>query len=237
MPVGLFGKYPAKRDYVSVNMPRTVLQPLEMWLASSLATSRDRLGRRWQEFYMVQPIWNFRLGAAVVGVECLGVLAPSVDAVGRAFPLVILGYCNAADRRLAKEDAVVDSWLAQATSRLFNALSDTPPGEATGLVADLPEPPSLAFELPGGTVGDRKECVSLWDDGGSVQSTKRIEAVHQVFAADHRTVWWSGGSNLVAAKTVSFDGFPDAEFGVKMMASATGQIDVSESREGSDDDK
>ncbi len=50
MSAGLFGKLPAKRDFVAVNAPRRFLETWEPWLQSSVATSkqtdRNGLGRR-----------------------------------------------------------------------------------------------------------------------------------------------------------------------------------------------
>lgn len=217
MAVGAYGKYPAKRDYIAVKMPRPVLQPLETWLAAGLATSRDRLGRRWQEHYMVQPVWNFRLGRALCGVECLGTMAPSVDGVGRTFPLVILAMANAPDEALVSTAEEVGGWIGTACERLMAALSDHPPVDPEELVLGLADPigqASSANDIEPLGKGYR----ALWGEGGQAEAESRIAAEHAARSGDHRSIWWCAGSALVRAQTVTFDGFPDPEFMVSMMS-------------------
>jgi type VI secretion system protein ImpM len=216
MPVGAYGKYPAKRDYVAVKLPRPVLQPLETWLAAGLATSRDRLGRRWQEHYMVQPVWYFRLGKALCGVECLGVMAPSVDGVGRTFPLVVLGHGGAPDEGLISDQVQVGDWLQLATERLMLALSDHPPLDPEELIQGLPDPASNA-EQTNNVEPLGKGYRALWGEGGQPDAESRIAAEHAARSGDHRSIWWCAGSAVVCAQTVTFDGFPDPGFMVTMM--------------------
>ena len=216
MPVGAYGKYPVKRDYIAVRIPRPVLQPLETWLAAGLATSRDRLGRRWQEHYMVQPVWNFRLGRALCGVECLGTMAPSVDGVGRTFPLVILAMAQSSADRLTSDANAVNDWLATACERLMQALSDDPPREPEDLVNGLADPPS-EVDASNDVEPLGKGTRAVWGEGGQDEADSRIAAEHLARSGDHRSIWWCGGSALVRAQTVTFDGFPDPEFMVTMM--------------------
>jgi type VI secretion system protein ImpM len=89
MPAGLYGKLPAKRDFVAANTPRRFLEVWEPWLQASVATSRQILGGAWSEAYLSAPIWRFWLGADMCGEAVLGALMPSIDGVGRYFPLTI----------------------------------------------------------------------------------------------------------------------------------------------------
>ena len=45
MPAGLFGKLPAKRDFIAANAPRRFLEVWEPWLQAGVATSKQMLGR------------------------------------------------------------------------------------------------------------------------------------------------------------------------------------------------
>ena len=47
MSAGLFGKLPAKRDFVAVNAPRRFLETWEPWLQSGVATSKQTSGTAW----------------------------------------------------------------------------------------------------------------------------------------------------------------------------------------------
>lgn len=165
---------------------------------------------------MVQPVWNFRLGRALCGVECLGTMAPSVDGVGRTFPLVILAMAQSPGDRLASDPKAVSDWLEMACQRLMLALSDEPPREPEDLVNGLADPLGevvAANEIEPLGKGYR----AIWGENGQEEADSRIAAEHLARSGDHRSIWWCGGSAVVRAQTVTFDGFPDPEFMVSMM--------------------
>jgi type VI secretion system protein ImpM len=89
MPAGLYGKLPNKRDFVATNTPRRFLEVWEPWLQASVATSRQVLGEGWRDAYLSAPIWRFWLGANFCSEAVLGAFMPSIDGVGRYFPLTI----------------------------------------------------------------------------------------------------------------------------------------------------
>src|SRR5579872_5133011 len=89
MAAGLYGKLPAKRDFVAFNTPRAFLDVWEPWLQAGVATSRQILGEAWRDAYLSAPIWRFWLGANFCGEAVLGAFMPSIDGVGRYFPLTI----------------------------------------------------------------------------------------------------------------------------------------------------
>jgi type VI secretion system protein ImpM len=89
MPVGLYGKLPAKRDFVAAHVSRRFLEVWEPWLQSGMATSRQILGEAWREIYLRAPIWRFWLGASFCGEAIMGAFMPSIDGIGRYFPLTI----------------------------------------------------------------------------------------------------------------------------------------------------
>ncbi len=65
MPCGLFGKLPAKRDFIAIAVPRAVLNAWEPWIQEGLSASRLALGDTWIEAYLRAPIWRFWLGAGL----------------------------------------------------------------------------------------------------------------------------------------------------------------------------
>ena len=89
MPVGLFGKLPAKRDFVAFGASRRFLEAWEPWLQAGMATSKQSVGTGWTELYNRAPIWRFWLGADFCGEAMIGAFMPSVDGVGRSFPLTL----------------------------------------------------------------------------------------------------------------------------------------------------
>src|SRR6185295_5746835 len=61
------------------------------WLQESLATSRAALGDKWLDIYLTSPVWRFASAAGACGtLPAIGVMVPSVDRVGRYFPLTLV---------------------------------------------------------------------------------------------------------------------------------------------------
>lgn len=139
MGFGLFGKLPQKRDFVSVNLPHAVLNPFETWLQQAVAASRNEMGGTWVNYYMVAPIWHFWLGPDVLGTTVAGALMPSVDQVGRYFPLSILYLAEPGETLAPPLLAPMDGWYGQLDQRLLSVLGDQPV-EVNGLLAGLVPP-------------------------------------------------------------------------------------------------
>lgn len=89
-PYGLYGKLPAHGDFVQRNLPGNFVGLWDEWLQRCLADSRDQLGDHWLDHYLTSAIWRFALGHGAINHQCwAGVLMPSVDSVGRYFPMTI----------------------------------------------------------------------------------------------------------------------------------------------------
>ena len=85
MGVGIFGKLPAKRDYVMNGMPSQLMDVLDPWLQSAVAQSRNDMGNDWLQIYLASPIWRFWLGSRVAGQAVVGALMPATAALLRGF--------------------------------------------------------------------------------------------------------------------------------------------------------
>ncbi|HXW72974.1 MAG TPA: type VI secretion system-associated protein TagF [Methylocella sp.] len=89
MRCGIFGKLPCKRDFVAINAPQRFLSVWEPWLQAGVSASRAELRDKWQAAFLTAPIWRFWLGSEICGTTILGAFMPSVDEIGRYFPLVL----------------------------------------------------------------------------------------------------------------------------------------------------
>jgi len=88
--LGFYGKLPAHGDFVRRGVSPALATAWDGWLSALMATVRDDLGEEeWLDVYLTGPVWRFALGAGVAGVAQTGVMVPSVDRVGRYFPLVL----------------------------------------------------------------------------------------------------------------------------------------------------
>lgn len=87
---GFFGKMPSHGDFISRRLPGSFLATWDEWLQTGLQQSREQLGPAWLDTYLNSPIWRFALAPGVCDDSTwAGVLIPSVDRVGRHFPLTL----------------------------------------------------------------------------------------------------------------------------------------------------
>ena len=94
MRCGLYGKLPSKRDFVAIGTPRALLDVWEPWMQGGISASRQSLGDDWKQAFLTAPIWRFWLGAELCGTTVLGAFMPSLDGVGRYFPLTLFACPN-----------------------------------------------------------------------------------------------------------------------------------------------
>lgn len=89
-PVGLHGKLPAHGDFLTRNLSRDFVHGWDDWLQRAIASSQEQLAGQWLDIYLTSPLWRFVLSPGVVDHQAwAGVLMPSVDSVGRYFPLTL----------------------------------------------------------------------------------------------------------------------------------------------------
>ena len=88
---GAFGKMPAVGDFFRISPPAGFIEAWDPWLQNLLMTGAQAFGGGWDAAYMSAPIWRFSLPAGLAGAApVFGVLMPSVDRVGRRFPLTLM---------------------------------------------------------------------------------------------------------------------------------------------------
>ena len=83
---GWYGKLPGLGDFAARRLDKAMVGVWDGWLQDGLQALRQQSG--WLDAYLQSPVWCFALGAGVLGPQrWLGVMRPTVDAVGRDFPL------------------------------------------------------------------------------------------------------------------------------------------------------
>lgn len=88
--VGFYGKLPAMGDFISRRLPNEFISPWDNWLQSCFMASREHLGSNWLNHYLTSPIWRFLLSPGLCGGKSVvGIVMPSVDKVGRYYPLTV----------------------------------------------------------------------------------------------------------------------------------------------------
>ena len=123
MRCGLFGKLPAKRDFIAVSAPRAFLRLWEPWLEKGLTEARAQIAEAdFAAAYNSAPIWRFWLGPALCGEAFAGAFMPSVDALGRMFPLTLIGAAADAGALAPPDADPREQWFAAVEALLLDAL-------------------------------------------------------------------------------------------------------------------
>lgn len=152
---GWWGKLPGTGDFVCRRLPDAVRARLDGWLQVELGALRRRHAG-WQTAYLGAPLWQFAAGAGLLTQEAwLGVMMPSVDRVGRYFPLLIV-------QPMPQIVVAPQAWWDGVTQAALQALHDDcgPQGLDDALVA------RFGAMKPGATSTDGCQRVepggSLW---------------------------------------------------------------------------
>lgn len=88
---GVYGKLPYHGDFIHRHLPIKTIEIWDKWLQHFMSTTKKELHERWLEMYLNGPIWRFAFSEGVIDEHAwLGVLLPSVDKVGRYFPMTVL---------------------------------------------------------------------------------------------------------------------------------------------------
>lgn len=212
---GFYGKLPHLGDFVARRLPPDFVRPWDQWLQESLAASRAQLGDDWLGTYLTSPLWRFMLTPGIAGqTSWAGVLMPSVDRVGRYFPLTLAYPLSAgvSPLRLLGEAG----WFEELERVLLTSLDEAstlatfetlvqglaaPPAEASSM--PLPRPPAgartNAWRLPASSPAELNgRCASLLS-----------LALAQTFCAF--SLWWTSGSERVSPSGLICQGLPPAE--------------------------
>lgn len=212
---GLHGKLPARGDFVTRNLPRTFVEPWDEWLQAGMAASREQLGDGWLAIYLQSPIWSFALAPGLCGPDTwMGVVLPSVDKVGRYFPLTIAAALGTAARPLLAA-ACASEWFGAAQDLALRALDDDRL-DLEAFVNDLGALPGIPAVIDDGTAASR--CVAL-DASGSLAGAVAtlLDRVLRERDAPY-SLWWTDGGAEIAPHCCLVESLPPADRFVHLLA-------------------
>ena len=161
--VGWHGKLPTLGDFATRRLDPAFIEAWDHWLSEGLAAMH--LQPDWLDAYLASPSWRFLLMPGVLPGKTgepawVGVLMPSVDRVGRYYPLT-LAHPLAAVPAASDELDALWRWLAQLDEAARDALHDdwditafetklaqmgVPRASASGVFAMLGAPQALPFD-------------------------------------------------------------------------------------------
>lgn len=140
---GFYGKLPGYGDFIERNLPRPFIEQWDPWLQRCVQISQQMLGEHWLDCYLTAPIWRFALSSGCVdGNAWMGLVIPSVDRVGRYFPLTLTQPIPAG-HSIACALCHNASWFGQLESIALACLNESPTVDAVVDVLQQLEAPAL----------------------------------------------------------------------------------------------
>jgi type VI secretion system protein ImpM len=209
---GLFGKLPQQSDFVTLHLSQAFTETWHEWLQASMSVSQEQLGDDWLQQYLVSPVWHFAIMPGIVDQQAaVGLVIPSVDEVGRYYPLALAcvgDYCCWGAYLYGQ------AWFQSAQSVLLSALSDnTTYSDLIGALENLalPEWPRLqpmrvqsAMDAYGGNT-----VVSTKADVGASEFAHQLLANSYFRQYGSHSLWWSHGTETIPPSLAVNSHLPD----------------------------
>ena len=197
---GWYGKIPATGDFLGRRLPPEFVVPWDRWLQEGIAHSRALLGDRWLEIFVTFPVWRFILPRGVLGDDgWYGVMIPSMDRVGRYFPLTV---CRRLDPAMGSSLLLIEEHLAHFAHAALQALENEPAETFDARVAAA-VPPQIAdsgpcIALDAFTRGDAQ---GHWPVTGPLDALLLHSAQRTMLGnLGHRCLWWFPATDGVAGE-------------------------------------
>lgn len=198
---GAFGKIPSLGDFFRLNVAADFVAAWDEWLQSALLTARQRLSGDWEERYMSAPIWRFSLTAGLAGrTAVIGVVMPSVDRVGRQFPLTLVSPVPtyAALRTLGLQEEVFRALEEVALDALDDGMTQEMLAARLEALTVLPPLPASDIRVSGGGYVVRSPAAEALFPDLAIRLGSNPASVFS--AALEGSAWLLAGQSLPAAE-------------------------------------
>ena len=207
---GFFGKVVSRGDFVRRRLPDDFITCWDDWLQRSMEASRLQLGEEWLNAYLSAPLWRFTIGTGICGdVPRLGVMMPSVDRVGRHFPLTIAAVADPLRTDLEQLSGV-GGWFDAIEEIALSALNkefSLNEMDAALLALSLPQAEETALPIYSALPDGKNIAAAL--SGIATTLTRIAPAQH--------SLWWTDGSGLVEPCMLAYRALPPASAFAAMM--------------------
>jgi type VI secretion system protein ImpM len=221
LEVGFYGKLPSHGDFLRRRVSDAFVGVWDAWLQECVAESRSALGDGWLDVYLTSPAWRFVCAAGACGpAPVAGIMVPSVDRVGRYFPLTLVAELPASVGLVAAateaapffesaERVVVEALSAE---RLDFESFDRQVSHLREELQGLGRTPRVTLEPGAAAVLDGAAPVrwqmpigSAPQLGGAFQEVlaRRLMSIY-----DPLVLWWTEGSSIIEPSCLVGRGLP-----------------------------
>lgn len=137
---GWYGKIPGTGDFIARRVPSAFSEGWDRWQQVAIAGSRERLGSHWRDHFLSMPVWRFVLSPGMLTANAwAGIMAPSVDAVGRYFPLAVASALPSSSLDLVRTLFAAEAWFDEIESIALNAIA--PAADSSAIDAAILQKP------------------------------------------------------------------------------------------------
>ena len=208
--LGYLGKIPCMGDFVQDNVDTSFVELWNNWLQAGIAVSKEQLGEIWKDKYLTGPVWHFALSKKIAGdLAKMGTLVPSVDVVGRHYPLTVVSDIDTVPTcvldsgvfSLEYEDAVLE--VLNDSVDMFNWRKKV----VSTLSMDLVKPRSFKyFNSP----DESKTALIMEFPGTELNKGVVQDTLHAMLYKKYGdySLWWTQGSYHIAPVVIITSGLP-----------------------------
>ena len=211
LQAGLYGKLPAYGDFIFRNLNSAFITPWDEWLQHFISGSQEQIGEGWLNIYLTSPIWHFVLSPGVIDNNMwAGLMMPSVDRVGRYFPISIVkpftSNINPVNFMLKQKD-----WFNSLERHCLTALNgNIDVDKLTSLVTEIEVLPQQNYQ-PTTNLGEMGPV--LFGLAGGDQEQLNDVMPYMLSAAlatglNSYSLWQTAGSEIVSPVLFSCQGLP-----------------------------
>jgi type VI secretion system protein ImpM len=213
---------------LSRNLQRDFIDSWDTWLGSAMAASKEHLGDSWLNHYLTSPLWRFALAPGLCGrYNCFGIMMPSVDRVGRYFPLTLVQPYEPEVDLITATTAIGD-WYTAIEDLALSALDDhLSVDDFTASLSEISLPDLTAHhktELPEPVMQQGLYRSNLTDIDHITQAVNQFNRTQLKLLFPGTTIWSTAGAETIPPMLLINDGLPKAD---KFSALLTGQWDSS----------
>jgi type VI secretion system protein ImpM len=221
---GLFGKIPSQGDFVTRRLPGDFVRPWDTWLQESIAHGRAALATDWERLYQEAPVWRFLIAPGTCGDSAwAGLFQPSVDRVGRYFPLTVAAALPS-DLDVLQTMNAARRWydaIERAASAAFENAVQLESLEANLVAAGFP-PAGLVAEgaaedtLPLAERPVTALAIAAGSDG-SLQAAAGLLREQQVNVGHTYCVWFNASSDPPERVLLVTKGLPQGQLAIAFL--------------------
>ena len=213
---GFYGKVPAKGDFVTRNLAKDFIEKWDQWLQKAIAESRLQLDKQWQNYYLSSPLWRFCLAPGICAKQAYaGILMPSVDRVGRYFPMVIAVPVEYQGNDLQQLFIDAYDWFEQAEQVALDSLADNLDLAQFTQQVSLLNSPELQTPIK---LQPANKLSTSTDHYFPLEQLNQLNNIP--LQGKNNSIWCTHGSKLISPCLLSVQGLPKVE---KFSAMLTGE--------------